>query len=67
MRGIYLTDYDTKDTYSGVCKKICTQVKSFENNGINIDLIDINSIEIKPISLLWDQLSALFGYNNFDK
>ena len=64
MNGLYLTVYDTNDTSSGVCKKIKSQVKVFEENGINIDIIDSNSISVIKNSYMVDAFYAILGKNN---
>jgi len=38
MHGIYLTDHNMEDQTSGVTKKIMTQIKSFEENGMKMEL-----------------------------
>ena len=66
MNGLYLTVYDTNDTSSGVCKKIKSQVKVFEENGINIDIIDPNSISVIKNSYMVDAFYAILGKNNIN-
>lgn len=38
MHGIYMTDHNMDDQTSGVTKKIMTQIKSFEDNGMKMEL-----------------------------
>lgn len=66
MRGIYLTTWNTNDASSGVCKKIKTQIEILENNGIEMTLLDANSIQIVKNNLLMEELYALFGKNNLN-
>ena len=64
MKGLYITNYDARNTYSGVCKKITSQVSVFEYYGVSMSLVDANSIKIMSRSIVLDQLSSLFGSNN---
>lgn len=64
MNGIYLTNYDTKNTFSGVSKKIQSQVQVLIRYGVRMDIIDVNSIMIKQVSCIKEQLMALIGFNN---
>ena len=64
MKGLYITTYDANNAYSGVCKKITSQVGVFEHYGISMSLVDAGSIKKVSSSPLLDQLSSLFGRNN---
>ena len=64
MKGLYITTYDANNAYSGVCKKITSQVGVFEHYGISMSLVDAGSIKKVSSSTLLDQLSSLFGHNN---
>ena len=64
MKGLYITTYDANNAYSGVCKKITSQVSVFEHYGISMSLVDAGSIKKVSSSTLLNQLSSLFGRNN---
>ena len=64
MKGLYITTYDANNAYSGVCKKITSQVSVFEHYGISMSLVDAGSIKEVSSSTLLNQLSSLFGRNN---
>lgn len=66
MRGIYLCNYDINNTYSGVCKKIKSQVQIFEHNGIEMDVVDANSIEFKTLGLVSELLKNLAGCSDYN-
>ena len=64
MRGIYLTLNNTNDTKSGVCKKIISQVEVLNENGINTEIVDLNTIDVTATNVIEDNVRALVGYNN---
>lgn len=44
MKMIYLTSYNVNDKSNGVAKKIKSQIECIKKSGIEVDLVDINSI-----------------------
>lgn len=66
MRGLYLTTWDTSNEASGVCKKIKSQIKVFEQHGVNMELIDLNSIKPITINIIGQQILSLCGINNLN-
>ena len=66
MRGLYITTYDTNDTYSGVCKKIKSQAQVFLDEGMDLEMIDANSISFVQTNVFGDILRALRGINNIN-
>lgn len=66
MRGLYLTLWNTEDTRSGVCKKIKSQVDVMYRNGIEMEIVDSNSISMINTNFIGDSIRALFGRNNIN-
>lgn len=66
MRGLYLTTLDTNNASSGVCKKINSQIAVFEHFGVDMELVDINSIQPIYPNIFRRELFALLGKNDLN-
>lgn len=67
MKGVYITSYDLTNRSDGVSKKICSQIDCMRNKGIEIDIMDANSIpkgfRYKVLSMLSRILCTPFIVN----
>lgn len=66
MKGLYITLENTKDTRSGVSKKIVSQVEMFSHNGVDMEIADANSIRMYNTSVFADAIRAVFGNNGIN-
>lgn len=67
MQGIYICNYDLKNSASGVSKKISSQLQVFRNAGIDMLVLDHNCLKGKiQYGFLHNLLIALKGCSSMD-
>lgn len=61
IKGAYLTSYNLKNKADGVSKKINYQIQSMTNKGLNVDVLDLNSMKCSGIDNIVQFLYRVLG------
>lgn len=65
IKGVYLTSYNLKNEADGVSKKINYQIQSMTNKGLNVDILDLNSMKCSSIdNIRGRKIFCVYGKNS---
>lgn len=61
MKGLYICGYDLSDMSQGVNKKIIAQIDALKKRGIEVEILDKQSVDYKETGYLIDYIHAIKG------